>query len=467
MPDRMERHTSLHLWLTLLVALAVVAGVGATLIVGRNNPGASDTDASHLLDGGTRISTLDAAGLICPADAAFSPDGSRIVVLGLLASAATAHACPERTDDTVAPTAAAILDSTTGRLVRSIPLDPLVRGSAAASQSELEHVVYSGLGWSPDGRHVALVFTVFGDGDVAPENVLDSGLLLLDTTAGTGVVLRGDSGFFAGASGVSSGFPVWHLTQQIELPSFLPQSGLAYAWGADGDPYPILPLGKDLDQLPNSAAARYPVGMPDGGPHYTIWQPGLVIDTGGIDSRQVDFVSAFPAWSPDGVNLTLMVAGVALRDTTAGDSMARTTTMREQLAADATTPPIPSPPALPVVPARDAALAAVQQKVHSLGWTLVAWNPSGSLLGSVDCFATGDQQMDLRDTATGQVLASVTLDLPEGDPGCRDGSNAAVVGAYPSLGLSLAWSPSGDRMLLGDRVGNALTLYHVHQPPNS
>jgi hypothetical protein len=373
--------------------------------------------------------------------------------------------CPAPTDDTDSAAAVAIFDSATGRLERSIPLGPLMRAAAVRGGANHEHVAYSGLGWSPDGQHVAVVFTDFGDRSAAPENVLDSGLLLLDVAAGTHSIMRGDSGFFAAASGVSDGFPVWHLGQQVVLPAFLPESGLAYAWSMDGAPYPILPLHDALDQLPINAGPRYPVGAPDGGPRFTIWQPGLEIGSGGgADAGQATFVSAFPAWSPDGSNLTLLVAGVALRAASIGGQMGGSTTMRQELQAAALMPPLPSPPVLPLVPPRDAALAAVQVEVGNVGWAVVGWNPSGSLLASINCVAPSDQRMELRDTATAQVLASDHLNLAAGDPGCRGSPNATVVGGYPSLGLSLAWSPVGSQVLLCDRAGNALTLYQIRSP---
>ncbi len=476
MPDQADMRTRMHLWVTLLVALAVVAGVGSTLIAARLAPGSPGSSAESLIDGVLHLSTLSEAHLLCSSDVAFSPDGARIVVLGLLAPASStsspsSSACPSAADDHAAGGyAATIFDSATGQVVRVIPLDPLVlaaTGGGAGAASP--HLAYSGLGWSPDGALVAFVFTEFGGlGQRTPENVVDSGLLLVDVTSAMPTVLRGDSGFFAMASGVSSGFPVWHLGQSGELPSFVPEPGLGYAWSADGTPYPILPVHDSLSQLPIAAGARYPVGIPDGGPRFTIWQPGLVVGSVGdeMDSSTNTFVSAFPAWSPDGAHVTLMVAGVTLSSAGGSTTMAHTTAMRharEQVAA----PPIPVPPSLPVVPARDAALAAVQRAVGDRGWALVGWNPSGSLLGSINCFAARDQALEVRDTATGGLVATEPLDQAPGDLGCRDTPDPSVVGAYPSLGLSLAWSPQGDRLLTADRAAGVLTLYHMRHRPAS
>jgi hypothetical protein len=94
---------------------------------------------------------------------------------------------------------------------------------------------------------------------------------------------------------------------------------------------------------------------------------------------------------------------------------------------------------------------------------VVGWNPSGSLLGSIDCFTTRNQALEVRDTATGGVVATKPLDLASSDLGCRDTPDANEAGAYPSLGLGLAWSPEGDRLLVTDRAAGLLTLYHVRR----
>jgi len=482
MPDQTDMRTRIHLWVTLLVALAVVAGVGSTLIAARLAPGSSGSSVESLVDGVLHLSTLSDAHLLCPRDIAFSPDGSRIVVLGLLAPASSASsspipsACPSAANGTAAIDAsgyaATIFESATGQIARTFPLDPLVltaTGDGTAAAPHLAHVTYSGLGWSPDGTLIAFVFTEFGgSGQRTPENVVDSGLLLVDVASAAPTVLRGDSGFFAMANGVSSGFPVWHLKDSSELPSFIPDPGLGYAWNADGTPYPNLPLHDSLSQLPIAASARYPVGIPDGGPRFTIWQPGLVVGSIGdeMDSPTITFVSAFPAWSPDGAHVALMVTGVTLSNDGGAPMMGRTAAMRH--AREPTIPPpMPIPSSLPLVPSRDAALAAVQEAVSDQGWALVGWNPSGSLLGSINCFAARDQALEVRDTATGGLLATEPLDQVPGDLGCRDTPDPSVVGAYPSLGLSLAWSPQGDRLLTADRATGVLTLYHIRHRPAS
>lgn len=461
MLDPTETQTRRHLWLTLFAVLALVAAVAVTLISGRGRVSGSNTPS--LIDSTLNVSTLHSAHLACPRDPAFSPDGSRLAVFGVLASSlpdgSSGSSCTALATSSAAY-ALEVFDTTSGEPIRVISLDSqLLEGLGAGADEDIPQIAYSGLGWSPDGMHVAFAFTAFAGAARTPENVLDSGLLLVDVTSGRMTIIPGDSGFFATAGGVSSGFPLWRLPQQSELPSYTPPSALAYTWGADGMPQPLVPLTGALSELPAEAGPRYPVGTPDGGSRYTLWQPGLVIGGRSLDgtATQNSFVTAFPAWSPDGTHVTLMVAGVTLNGGPAAPAKRANATAPPP-------PPLPSPIALPLVPPRDAALAAVQQQVSDTGWTEVAWNTDGSLLASTNCTTGRDQRIEIRDTATGQVLARETLGLGEGDMGCAAGQQSSTMGAYPDLALSLQWSPGGNRLLVTDCTAGTLTFYHVRKP---
>src|SRR5262249_18449501 len=121
LPDQADMRTRMQLWVTLLVALAVVAGVGSTLIAARLTSGSSGSSAEPLIGGVLHLSPLSEAHLLCPSDVAFSPDGSRIVVLGLLARPSAAasspapSACPSAAEAAAeGGYAATIIDSATG-----------------------------------------------------------------------------------------------------------------------------------------------------------------------------------------------------------------------------------------------------------------------------------------------------------------------------------------------------------------
>jgi hypothetical protein len=107
---------------------------------------------------------------------------------------------------------------------------------------------------------------------------------------------------------------------------------------------------------------------------------------------------------------------------------------------------------MPAIPARDVALAHVQESVGAYGWALVAWNPAGTSLASVTCFARKGQTLELRDTASGAVIGSEPLQLGANDPGCRDAS---------ATNLSMVWAPDGSTLLTIDHSASTLTLWSI------
>jgi hypothetical protein len=110
------------------------------------------------------------------------------------------------------------------------------------------------------------------------------------------------------------------------------------------------------------------------------------------------------------------------------------------------------PTALPAIPARDLALAHVQESVGAYGWAFVAWNPTGTALASVTCFARKGQALELRDTNSGALVGSVPLHLASNDPGCHDAS---------ADNLSMVWAPDGSSLLTIDRAASTLTLWKL------
>jgi hypothetical protein len=434
-------------WFALLVAMLVVAAVAATTLVARVGFPWS-TAGGGALTSPVRVATLTSAHLACPIDPAFSPDGAHFALLGAL------DRCPAESREPAQRTswALAMFSAVTGALERIIPLDPLLAadGPRAASTTR-----YASLGWAPDGQRLAVVYTTFSSqGGVAPESVVDSGLLLVNAATGETRVIRGDSGFFSALSGVSAGYPIWNVADGMELAGYLPDPGLTYAWSPDGVPSAVQPLHGTLSDLPVTAGPRYPIGNPAGGSRFTLWQPGLVVGgrSAGGGLTQSLFVSLFPSWSEDAMRLTVMLTETALTGPA----------QPNQPAAASAPPPIaPYPVAaqLGVVPSRDAALEAVRQEVGMSGWAVVAWNPAGAQLASIACFASANPSLQLRDTGAGSLLGTAALVVPAGDAGCKEFGDADSFGAYPHPRLALRWSPDGSRLLLSDRDASAVTLW--------
>jgi hypothetical protein len=434
-----------------VVAVLVVAAIAATTLVARIGFPWSAA-SSNPLKSPVHIQTLTSAHLACPVDPYFSPDGAHISFLGAL------NQCPSQGAKGEAPAqrpswALAIFSAATGAVERVISLDPLL---ADGERTSLE-TRYTSLGWSPDGRNLAVVYTSFAaDGASQPSGIQDSGLLLVNASTGEASVLRGNSGFFAALSGVNTGYPIWGIADHSVNSGYLPDPGLAYSWNEDGAPDAVLPAHGTLTELPRIAGSLYPIGDPLGGARFTLWQPGLVIGgrSVGGGSAQSLFVSLIPTWSEDSIWFTVILAEVAL---TGGDADQRVAPGAPPVA------PYPVPQSLAVVPSRDAALETVRQQVGASGWAVVAWNPAGSQLASIACFAS-HLSLELRDTGGGTLQASVPLTLSSGDTGCRTFGEAGTFGAYPHPALMLRWSLNGARLLLSDRDASAFTLWTVDKP---
>jgi hypothetical protein len=439
-----------RLGFALVVAVLVVAAIAATTIVARGGfpwsaagPGA--------LNSPVRIQTLAAARLACPIDPSFSPDGAHVSVLGAL------NQCPANALDQGAPAqrtfwVIAIFSATTGAVERIIPLDQLLAVEGRANTVAR----YTSLGWSPDGKRLAVVYTLFSDHAGAQAGgAEDSGLLLVNAMTGAASVIPGDSGFFSALTGVGAGYPIWNIADHSAVSSYLPEPSLVYAWGQNNAPDAVQPLHGTLAELPQVAGPHYPVGDPAGGSLFTLWQPGLVIGGRSIGGGlpQSLYVSLIPTWSEDGMWFSVILAEVALAGAT------------DAAVGAPPVAPYPIPATLTTVPSRDAALEAVRREVGASGWAVVAWNPAGTQLASVACFAAPSPTLELRDTGSGTPQATARLTLPRGDTGCKTFGDADTFGAYPHPPLMLRWSPDGSHLLLSDRDASALTLWTAPAAP--
>jgi hypothetical protein len=216
-----------------------------------------------------------------PQDAAFSPDGTRIAVIGAFTP------CTQLTQGLArCGHGLAIYNSAAGAIVQMSPIEPLI-GVTTPDVSELRthgtdgYVAVRGLGWSPDSVWFAMAYTVFNTpSPTLPDSMQDSGLLLLNPQTGATQIIRGDTGYFDSLDGATTAHPVWHITRGNQTAGYTTAPGVIFAWGADGLPFPTVGEKNALSELPANAGARYPVGQPDGSAPFTIWQPGLVIGPG-------------------------------------------------------------------------------------------------------------------------------------------------------------------------------------------
>jgi WD40 repeat protein len=432
--------------------LLIVAAIGTLISVSHTNRvGSTATGVRGSLGAPLRISTIEQGAINCPYGAAFAPDGDHVAIIG-------SQSTCEPATSTLTPHIVAVYDTHSGVMTQYVKIEKLlgIDTSLPLEQQSIRAIHYFSLGWSPDGSRIAIIFTAFSSPDIqTPDTVEDSGLIVLDAEHGTARVWRGDSGYFALPGESGGGFPIWNVATGAEVPAYSPEPGLAFAWNSQGMPYPIVKARAPFHQLPITAGPRYPVGNPHGNSTFTIWQPGVVLGSASNTSAAI-FTTVFPTWSPDGKYVTLMNAGAQLP------------------LAQAPTPPnaatgstggdiaYPTPSVMASAPARDAALVAVQRRAGTRGWALVAWNPTGSMLASINCTTPSNETLEIRTTDSAIIQGSAELSQAKGDTGCRN--LTAGASAFPAQPLMLLWAPTGNRVLVCDQKDGMLTIWPVNQP---
>jgi hypothetical protein len=355
-------------------------------------------------------------GITCLTDAAWSPDSTTIAVLGYGRCYQPGAAGSVNRYGIVN-----LYDAHSRKLVvqfhpEAAITDALI-GSASFPRRDLVAMTYVHLLWSPDGRSLACTFTVqrgpVEKGAVPRESdgkqpVLN-GVVLLDRDGRHPQVLLQPQ------SHTASLYAEWDLAHRRAL-SFTPlpsASGsmpfppaLAYHWGTNGALVPEILLSRTSLPAPFS---RGPVGAPDGGASFSLWQPGaLTLDSWPDGSSGYTWRTNFAAWSPNGHYLV------------DGMSLLGVLTPPGRLVLTHRQPLFSTLSNVPLAPAHDVALLQLLQS-----WTVVAWSPKGQLLAA----SQGGKSVQLFDCRTGNRLASFELLNKQA--------------ASPSDSLLLRWSPDG------------------------
>ncbi|MGH2501714.1 MAG: hypothetical protein ACRDID_04270, partial [Ktedonobacterales bacterium] len=461
-----------RVWTLAVSALAVVIVGAVALQVFSGIAGRAQTKRPPTP--GVAIPALDT--LHCESDVAWAPDSRRVALIGYQ------QTCPQFDPQqyNYFPGYLGVYDSQTGKSLAQVNIDKPIQqalhlgapiGATPANMipqgtTDAQGIQYRSVAWSPDGKHLAITFFVDDLSSATRRSLY--GVLLINPDGSSPRVLAQTLGPHDYVFD-----PVWDLTTGTILPApatAQPQPGATFysaglgapaqgwTWAANGvlvPQQPLLPVWLQNQPMPPIA----PVGNPDGGASFSVWQPGQLsimypLDATGQANTSVPgvplFQTAFVAWSPDGRYL-LDVALSSVVNTPAGM-------------------PTPSPQTLATLkldnraalPVRDAAMASALKRLaqesasHALnqpqGSGTVAWSPDGKLLAEVTGTSAPQQDQD---------YATVTISIVS----CENGKTLATLTAHAAVNQTgiggneyMRWSPDGKRLYyFSDQLGSLTT----------
>lgn len=404
----------------MLTALVVGAITAAVVLLARP---VSAPAPQHV---GVVVLTPGADHLACVRDAAWSPDGHAVALLGY------ANSCPQPGPGTSQATGDVVVYDADSTAVRArIQPDETVLHALNANSTDAGHPIieYTGLLWQQSGGRLAISFSAVYDAPAEQpskgpgETVV--GLLLVAPDGTQARVLSHTLAPGENASGE------WDLRSGafLDRPAALQQPALTYTWNASGGLSPVSFPGAATAAQPESPRA---VGQPDGGTSFSIWQPATVVRDAAGD---VIYRTSFAAWSPDG-SYVIPSVGLSARFQVPGK---------------------PGVGALALLPVRDAALATALGRLslvpedRSNGPMLVSWSPDGRELAvqlipaepNADPDRT-DHALIVYDCATGKPLTAL----------------APRMVRQPLAGDTLLrWSSDGKGLMLYDAELGTVTIW--------
>lgn len=426
-----------------LAAAVVVALVVVSVLLARPVPSATPRHPGAV--------TLNpaAAHLRCVRDAAWSPDGRAVSILGY------AEGCPlPGSQVSKARGAVVVYDATSGAVRARFQPDAAILAAVQRTihDSEQLSIEYHSLLWRRDGAELAISFVV-------PVEVpaRDGGAQQSETVMG--VFLSAADGSHVtvyahplAAEEDSNG--AWNLRsgEYLPAPAGVTQPALAYAWAAGA----LSPKGDLTPDATPPTVSLQSIGQPDGGDSFSVWQPTQIVrESEGDASENVAgaYISrtSFAAWSPDGAFLVPSM-GLSGRLEPAGQPIPSTQTLHSLGVSG-----------LPLLPVRDAGLAAALGRLallardQSNGPMLVAWSPDGRMLAVQlvpDEPNAAPQETDhaliVYDCATGEALTALV---------------PTEVGTPLTGDTVLRWSPDGSRVLLYDGALGTVNIWGPGKVP--
>ena len=490
--SRMSTSRSRRPWLIIgSVLLVIVLVAGIVLHQLGRFPGATAQTHAGLTSLVIAPSLQD---LDCPHDVAWSPNGQQVAVIGYR------DQCPNDDPSSYNYQAGVlqIYAAATGKLVQTILPDPTVlalpgapsppvnvQPATANADTSTPIIDYTHVLWSPNGKQVALTFDINQwDASGTQAEVTFSGLVLVnaDGTDARAALWKNISRPVAVLSFSSSTALRWDTTTMSVLPlpsqarygylDSLPPAQ-SYTWSARGQLVPA----SSLTAGPSSPTA--PIGNPDGGSSFTIWQTGYVSlrFSGSTNNSPVTInpgvymwdtafavqsPDGFLAWSPDGHYLIDSVAllGIVhpageLRPTPAGLQALGLTNAPDM--------PIRDRGLQQLLTSLPASTTAADQPID-----YVAWSPNGHVLAAIpeinpSSFSGGianTPAVTTYDCATGRIVGTLR---PQGDS--QIAVNQIPTSFYLGSSSLLRWSADSSHLLVYSATLDTITIWGPGQLP--
>jgi WD40 repeat protein len=401
------------------------------------------------------VISLSAAGSFsCPSAPVWSPDGKQLAVIAGVGAAP--NGCPGFSEVTsIAQSsngesisgpppdtfAVVIFDAASGHVVRSFKL-PNPSASvlcAGADPCGVTNTTLESLGWSPDGRSIA-IFGLYTFEHGTPSDLTSQarGLLIVAPVRDAGAprvliatgrtVVVPDSSDLKTTDFYSPPRFTWDLTsgsatyadiQRGQGPATVPLAA-GYRLGADG-----------------ALAMEQQAQAGDTSP----WRQGVLVTytAQGAAHSTVRYVASQWLWSPDSRYVTPHLnndAYLSIQGMTVTPPSDNSGLIPE---------PIISPP--------DAALAqAVKAAISAHGNVGLARNPDGKLLAALLCAPSGAGQLTIRNVASGQMVAQADHSYP---------LTSTSLGCAGDLS-AIAWSPDGARIASSDGPDGQIIVWQVN-----
>lgn len=437
-PPPRSRWRAIVSGVSILVVIAVV-GVVVANILGMGRVHSSPPKTAIRLN-------LASSGLTCVSQVAWSPDSTRIAVVG-----STESGCGGSVSSHPS-TLVTIYDAHSGKLLSKLNPDTTILAAPEVktflnSSANSEHAPgltnYTSCTWTPDGQSLLILFSVGlslqegqgpQSGDPNSPTPVD-GLLRLHVSGSAPTTLWVEK---AGPYVDSQSTLRWDTVKGVAEFVPMPAAASSYSWNSDGSLTPF------------TAVVDGAVGQPDGGTFFTIWQSGQMRTGDSFDRQSGQMTNVpqdiiwnpqFVAVSPDGRYLYPFITGMANLvppSTKQVQTWMPSFQPHDQAQLALATQMTQATPKVNTIPSGvELSWRADGHVMAHIVWQMQAL-PNGS--------STETTTILLYDTASGKLIQQLAPDL--------SGLQSRV-----SSNPTLLWSPDGSRLLYIDNIYGGATIW--------